>query len=354
MPLRYRQLRLDDLSIGVDLIAKHPEFGPQYEQQWDAVYQAWSSSIHKEAFVGKFFEEVRNENPIPMAVGIFVFVTDEFMQEAKEPPFFWFGPELGRRISSGASPLLSDKEVRRRNSTSGLNLVPWPTGIGAPDRHRPELTQEFLGVFIRETSSFRIKEAIFQTPVAQDLHASLLSGAILVGRQSAGNDLSQQELQEIVSKPHLMYLNRELALARVGSWAASLFSYSDPQIGFSRAEQRLLEAALCGLTDEELITELQISLSAVKKTWRSIYFRVEEAGLPILPALPGTREEGDRGKGKRHRLLNYVREHPEELRPVSMKLLRQSRVASSDGKLGIAPSPRRRVGRSRSDCVQTD
>lgn len=354
MSLRYRQLRPDDLSTGIDLIAKHPEFGPQYAEQWDAVYQAWSSSLHKEAFVGKFFEELQNGRPVPMAVGIFVFVTDEFMLEAKQPPFFWFGPELAKRISSGASPLLSDKEVRRRNSTSGLNLVPWPTGIGAADRHRPELTQEFLGVFIRETSSFRIKEAIFQTPVAQDLHASLLTGAILVGKQSSGNDLSQQELQEIVSKPHLMYLTRELALARVGSWATSLFSYSDPQIGFARSEQRLLDAALRGLTDEELTVELQVSLSAIKKTWRSIYSRVEHAGLPILPALTESREDGDRGKGKRHRLLNYVREHPEELRPFSMKLLRQNRAASTDGKPATHTSPRRRIGRRRSNSSGAD
>ncbi len=354
MPLRDRPMRLDDLSTCVDLMAKHPEFSRQYGKQWDAVYQAWSSSLKQDAFVGRFFEEVRNGHPVPMAVGIFVFVTDEFMQEAKKPPFFWFGPELAKRISSGASPLLSDKEVRRRNSTSGLNLVPWPCGIGAADRHRPGLTQEFLAAFIRETSSFRIKEAIFQTPVAQDLHASLLSGAILVGKHSLGNPPLLQELQEIVSKPHLMYLTRELALARVGSWAASLFSYSDPQIGFSPAEQHLLEAALRGLTDDELAVELQVSMSAIKKTWRSIYSRVELAGLPIFPVPPATHEEGERGKGKRHRLLHYLREHPEELRPISIKLLRQNRASSSDGILRTPTCPRRRVGRSRSNCVQAD
>ena len=83
-----------------------------------------------------------------------------------------------------------------------------------------------------------------------------------------------------------MYLTRELALARVGSWATSLFSYSDPPIGFARSEQRLLDAALRGLTDEELTVELQVSLSAIKKTWRSIYSRVDTPAFPFFPRLP--------------------------------------------------------------------
>jgi hypothetical protein len=51
--------------------------------------------------------------------------------------------------------------------------MPWPTGLRVQDRYRPELTQDSLGAFIRETGAFRIKEAIFKTPVQQDLQATL-------------------------------------------------------------------------------------------------------------------------------------------------------------------------------------
>ena len=47
----------------------------------------------------------------------------------------------------------------------------------------------------------------------------------------------------------------------------SLFVYRPPQFGFSRAEQRLLLAALHGGTDRELSGDLGISLATVKKTW---------------------------------------------------------------------------------------
>ena len=115
-------------------------------------------------------------------------------------------------------------------------------------------------------------------------------------------------------------LTRELALKRM-SWISSLFFYVTPRIGFAPNEQRMLLAALRGGTDEELSDELAISLSAVKKAWRSVYERAKKA-LPgsVLndDETPG-REEGDRGKQKKQRLLNYLRAHPEALRPHSRK-----------------------------------
>jgi hypothetical protein len=63
---------------------------------------------------------------------------------------------------------------------------------------------------------------------------------------------------------------------------------------------------------------LSISLSAVKKTWLSIYHRVSGH----VPGFSSNREavEGttERGKEKKQRLLNYLREHPEELRPAAL------------------------------------
>jgi len=73
--------------------------------------------------------------------------------------------------------------------------------------------------------------------------------------------------------------------------------------------QRLLVAALRGLTDDELSDDLMVSHSAVKNAWRSIYAR---------------------GKQKRQRLLAYLRERPEELRPFARKLIAEHRrVAAS-------------------------
>jgi hypothetical protein len=70
---------------------------------------------------------------------------------------------------------------------------------------------------------------------------------------------------------------------------------------------------------------LGTSLPAVKKMWVSIYCRVEDC----LPELIGDPLQADvppsgRGREKRRRVMAYLREHPEELRPVSRKLLAEA------------------------------
>jgi hypothetical protein len=60
------------------------------------------------------------------------------------------------------------------------------------------------------------------------------------------------------------------------------------------------------------------SLHAIKKLWISIYQRVEDHLSELIPnqqqlELPAN----GRGKEKRRRLLAYLREHPEELRPIA-------------------------------------
>jgi hypothetical protein len=64
--------------------------------------------------------------------------------------------------------------------------------------------------------------------------------------------------------------------------------------------------------------------------WVSIYQRVEDClpeliGDPLRSDLPAS----GRGREKRRRLLAYLREHPEELRPVSRKLLANARMKAA-------------------------
>jgi hypothetical protein len=85
----------------------------------------------------------------------------------------------------------------------------------------------------------------------------------------------------------------------------------------------LLSCALSGATDEQLAGTLGTSLATVKKMWVSIYNRVEDRLPALIPdRLQTDASAGSRGREKRRGLLAYLREHPEELRPVSRRLLR--------------------------------
>ncbi len=84
-----------------------------------------------------------------------------------------------------------------------------------------------------------------------------------------------------------------------------------------------------GGTDRELSGDLGISLATVKKTWRSIYDRVATRSPDLISAnsaANGDEAMPERGREKKHPLIAYLRQHPEELRPVSRKLLRGNAV----------------------------
>jgi hypothetical protein len=53
----------------------------------------------------------------------------------------------------------------------------------------------------------------------------------------------------------------------------------------------------------------------VKARWRTIYDRVGEVASDLLPVAADDGASGRRGPEKRRRLLEYLRQHPEELRP---------------------------------------
>ena len=185
--------------------------------------------------------------------------------------------------------------------------------------------------FIEEHSGFLIKEVInSEVESAERLQWMLQTGGMLWNPLAGRYEKSlKKDLNEIVRKPHFVGVTREIEHGRSDSWAYSsvgaLFDYSPPRCGFSRSEQRMLLIAIDGESDQELSQKLRVSLSTVKKMWLSVYRRVADR----LPGLDPKRLHTDawttqRGKEKKRGLMAYLRKHPEELRPVNMKLLRQA------------------------------
>jgi len=99
---------------------------------------------------------------------------------------------------------------------------------------------------------------------------------------------------------------------------------------------------------------LAISLSTVKKAWISIYHRVEHH-LPDLMADPlrSDTPPSGRGKEKRRRLLAYLRDHPEELRPYSQRLAGAARKRKSLRRRSFQKlAPRKAAGRDEADTLR--
>lgn len=105
-----------------------------------------------------------------------------------------------------------------------------------------------------------------------------------------------------------------------GSVVGPLFDYREPMLRLRYAEKQLLAEALKGGTDKELAASLNLSLPTVKKRWASLFDRVAEMCPVLLPNTETRESPESRGPQKRHRILAYVRAHPEELRPFRWRM----------------------------------
>ena len=311
-----------DIQPCARIIAAHPIIGPRYGSAIRDLGPAWLRLLGSDGFIASVFETVQEPKPQVVGVGISVFVTDAFIRELKAEPSFWIGPELTRRIMRGDFPTLSLKEIREANSGDGLNVAVWQTGALPEDLVQVEVGATIMNAFVAAHRGFRLREIVTQAESASHAYALGISGGFL-WRRDHFEDFGNRALEELVREPHVIGVSRDLALMPPGSWIASMFLYKSPCFGFNPSEQRLLLSGLEGGTDEELAKILGISIATVKKRWRAIYDRVASCAPEL--ALYEEQEPGpERGKQKKQRLLAYLRDHPEELRPVSRKLLRMS------------------------------
>jgi hypothetical protein len=194
----------------------------------------------------------------------------------------------------------SDAAAPRASPTITMIIALWRDGVLSPVQLAE--VQRLLGSsFVEHYAGYRfnrvLKEAIGPSTIAL--------------ARATGTYRLIAEFRE--RKSALALLTREAAAAAPYSVAAALYRYQPPALRLTPAEQKFLMAALSGKTDAELSPETGLRVEAIKKRWLSIFARIEEFRPEILGDTGATRE--GRGPQKRHRVLAYIRVHPEELRP---------------------------------------
>jgi DNA-binding CsgD family transcriptional regulator len=119
--------------------------------------------------------------------------------------------------------------------------------------------------------------------------------------------------------PYLFALRKEWIAPGAVNQLALLFHPLTPELGLSPSEQAVLLRALLNESDRQIADESGITADAVKKTWRRLYERMTLTAPHVLGAeAPG--QAPGRSTEKRRHLLEYMRTHPEELRPFKAAL----------------------------------
>jgi DNA-binding CsgD family transcriptional regulator len=269
--------------------------------------RVWKGLLHEPSFLANVIESERAiAGHRIVACGMGVFVTKSFADHEIKNPRSGLNSRIVAAVASGDSPLLSRAQIAAGNAGAGIDFVnmygTWREGILNNDQLSE--VHALLGTsFVEHFAGYRfnrvLKEAVGQSSIAL---------ALATGTYRIVAEFNKSESALAVA-------TRESVLAAPYSVAAALYRYQTPELHLRPAEQSLLIAALAGKTDAELSEELGLSIEAIKKRWMSIFDRIDEFKPEIL-SREGADSDG-RGPQKRHRVVAYIRNHPEELRPFS-------------------------------------
>jgi len=247
------------------------------------------------------------------------FVTDEFCSQALSKLSPYPGLELAREYLLRELPVLSHDQVAQANAGAGLNVIVCFEGWA----YNGLSAEQVLAVRAKQSealrlglSGYRIKEFLAY-PIGEDALQWMLNAGARIRRHYSNYFRNGTVLRPVASqRPYLVGLTKEEALAHPGSSLADLFIYTPPRFLFSRSQRVLLQHALRGETCETLAATLAVSRWTVKKRWNAIYERVADVDSELLPSpIADGLDASSRGTERRRHLLNYLRQHLEELRP---------------------------------------
>lgn len=308
----------EDLATSYTL---HQSLGlPYTEACWHALPHMWHALLSKGAM--KLFLVEDRARPLGSRIVAFnaiVFGTDKFCLEAQStlPPYL--SVQLTHQYLSGRLPVLNRDQVARANACDGLNVVMCFEGW-AQDGIWPEqsllIREKQDEAFHLTLRGYRIKEFLADLIEWEMSQWMLDAGARL--RRDYSDYFRRHKAPKLKSsqRPWLVGLTKKEAFAHPGSNIAGLFIYTPPRFHFNRSQRVLLQHALMGETCEKLATSLSLSTWTVKKRWHSIYDRVADVDRELLPcSIAYGLDASTRGAERRRHLLNYLRQHLEELRP---------------------------------------
>jgi len=270
-----------------------------------AALRVWKGLLENPCFLANVIE---SEAPVAgrkiVGCGMGVFVAGTFADGEIADPRPGVNARIIASVASGKPVVLNRAEIAAGNAGAGLDFVnlygTWREGALNPGQLAE--VHALLGTsFVEHFAGYRFNRVLKEAAGAAGIAFARATGTYRL----------VAEFPETESA--LAVVTRESAQAAPYSVAAALYRYQAPVLRLSPAEQKLLSAALSGKTDAELSVELGLSVEAAKKRWLSIFARADQY-LPEILSQPDVESEG-RGPQKRHRVLAYIRRHPEELRP---------------------------------------
>lgn len=313
----WRKTRPNDLAECLDL---HPAKNGAEVVGRSVAEKAWQQLLEATHASRSVVVEMHSEGKVKVVgFGLAAFVKKDFANSEVFNPKPGLNSRIIGSVIAGNSVVASYEEVRHANTICDLQQVvldtSWKNSHLTPiqrDEVRVLLGLSYLHIF----SGYRLSRVLTELVDELDIWHSNGHRALQI--------VDKFESFRLANPETTWNSDRAFALATVestranpGSIAAPLFQHRyEPQFAFTRGEQELLEVALDGVDDAAAAQSLFVTVPAIKRRWAKIFERV----AAIQPDLCPSDGDGTRGIQKRNRILNYVRNHLEEIRPFDNSL----------------------------------
>jgi hypothetical protein len=251
-----------------------------------------------------------------VAATLSAFVAPEFRQTYLDRPWPCLTNWLLLRCLNGQTDLFLDRAAQAQgNLAQGLDLVmldyiQTPMNFTSPEGRR--IMTVFFPFFLSIHRGYNLNSMIVEAGALYEQMA-LSAGFRLYKTLDLDRDPPADPVPAgAQSKRAVYFFQRDMVANTPPSTPVSaVFTYLPPRFRFTAGEQRTID----GLTDEEIAGTLDVSRDAVKQTWRSIYDHVIQVMPDLVDRGQMVSGEGARGQEKRRRIVAYVRDNAQELRP---------------------------------------
>jgi hypothetical protein len=321
--MRFRLGTAEDLPAALDLLRSNPCFRAS-EAVWAKVLPAWQRWLADDRMSLVLWEDQRLPMPERLrSTGMSVFVTDEFAESAIRSGEPYPARRLYEHADGADSPVLSLDAIGRANAHDGVNLFVLHNPMREHDLQHPsqkELLPLGPQAFYFCHAGYYVKTLLWECYGQQHIDYLVGGGFSLLSSYAPRHP----ELAEAGPgyRPFLGGLRRppetDHGYDPMRLW---MFNRSEPLLGLTPAQQKLLRFALLGYTDRELEAQLGTSANTLKQRWNRIFETMVRVFPPDAIVADGDAEASIPPGGlpprlpKRHHVLDYVRQNMHELRP---------------------------------------
>ncbi|WP_338416624.1 hypothetical protein [uncultured Sphaerotilus sp.] len=337
--MRYRLAQDGDLPACLDLLDNNGRcvLSPRVREHLPQLWADWLAQDRRYPKSFVVWEDLRTPHgPRLEAIGTSHFVRDEVHDALMRTPQPYLMDRLYGMVLDGHQPFLDQREIARANAGEGLSLLMTlylqrEHDLTHPDSQRLMPLGPAAWYFCH--AGFNVRRLLGEV-YGRPSGAYMTAGGFRLAHVfDAAEGLPPD------SEPHQHVLDRSDqppgALHPLSLW---LLHPRAPALSLPASLQTVVIHALQGETDRAIAHRLGISADAVKQAWRGI-LKTMSAHMPDLcrDTTNATADGSPPVRGSEHRriVIEYLRQHMEELRPWSDPTRGVRRAASP-----AAPRPR--------------